>query len=199
MDSSPEIDEGFTQFFESKLSIIIGGYEEEIESNSVTISIYISQVEDDLDTVRFRLSDDNNLQFLYESDYNNETFSQMKEQQSLEIDFEDFPNVIRQVLEDIINEQSTGGENYGVVFNLEGDETQATLNITQKLDFCDTDIFIFDFFKCETDKILSVTQQRYDIIAEKAKKAETEYKDLLKRIQRQDANAIIGHKGPTTF
>ena len=70
----------------------------------VVFKIFVLQDNDVLTSVRFQLSDDQELDFLYEADYDSERFEQIKQEQNLEIEFEDFPNVIRQLITTINNQ-----------------------------------------------------------------------------------------------
>jgi len=196
MEPEGLITDQFSSFFDSKINIRFPYGETEVEK-TVMISIFIQQEDDQLSAVGLRLYDDDDLQFLYESRYTEEEFNTMKENQGLEIEYEDFPNVIREVITEI--SQDAGNQlAYTIRFVTSADnENSASLVISQSLDFCETDIFEFDFHKCTFDKIAAVAQKRYDEIATKAKNAFIELKDAHKRIQRQDPKAIHSFKLPS--
>jgi phage-related protein len=72
---------------------------------NIVFRIYIHQENDELDSVRFQISKDNELDYLYEVTYDKAEFDGMKARQALDLEFEDFPNVVRQ---QIIEVRQTG-------------------------------------------------------------------------------------------
>ncbi|KAK8891212.1 hypothetical protein M9Y10_028418 [Tritrichomonas musculus] len=172
----------------------------------VVFKIFVLQDNDVLTSVRFQLSDDQELDFLYEADYDSERFEQIKQEQNLEIEFEDFPNVIRQLITTINNQgtdeleegdyklsfkdHDTSGEdqeNNSVDQNEEEEEELKVryFIISQKIEICVVEIFKLVFVECAGEKVQRISQSRYDEISAQLKLVDTELKDIKKRLQRQ--------------
>lgn len=170
----------------------------------VVFKIFVQQDNDVLTSVRFQLSDDRELDFLYESDYDVDRFNQIKEEQNLEIEFDDFPNVIRQLITTINNQDSdelnegdyklsfkdhdTSGEDHENEEQNNEEEEDLKVRyfiISQKIEICVVEIFKLVFVECAGDKVQKISQSRYDDITEKLRLVDTELKDIKKRLQRQ--------------
>lgn len=197
-----DIDEGFVVIYVTKLNLKLkkddNPENQKIQYETV-FKIYVKQNNDELESVLFELSDDKRLDFLFRSVYDKEKFENLKEEQNLEIEFDDFPNVIRQVIT-VINKQDPDDKSegkYKVSFKSEesqeqeGDEEEEEsfdsryLIISQYLEFCPVEIFKLTFERCSEDIVQRISQSRYDEISQKLKAVQTEYKDIIKRLQRQ--------------
>ena len=221
MDNNSEvsdINEGFIPIFVTKITLKLkkeNGEENEKAPHEIVFKIFVKQDNDVLNTVRFQLSDDKRLDFLYESDYDLDAFEAIKHEQNLEIEFDDFPNVIRQLITTIIKQgkDELDEGDYKVSFKdhvtnedgdieVEHDEEEGSLKvryliISQRLEFCSVEIFRLTFVECDNDKTERISQYRYDEIAQKLKEVQTEFKDTFKRIQRQDPKILRGYQLPT--
>lgn len=213
-ESQADINEGYVVIYVTKLELKLK--KDDIEENQkipyeTVFKIYVKQNNDELESVLFELSDDKCLDFLFQSRYNKEKFEELKEEQSLEIEFDDFPNVIRQVIT-VINKQDPDDKSegrYKVSFKKdeeaqeEGSEEEEEfidcrfLIISQYLEFCPVEIFKLTFEKCSDELVHQISQSRYDEISQKLKAVQTEYKDILKRIQRQAPKLLDGYKEDT--
>lgn len=172
----------------------------------VVFKIFVLQDNDVLTSVRFQLSDDRELDFLYEADYDADRFQQIKDEQNLEIDFDDFPNVIRQLITTINNQDldelnegdyklsfkdhDTSGEDHENDSAEQGNEEEEDLKvryfiISQKIEICVVEIFKLVFVECAGEKVQRISQSRYDDITNDLKLVDTELKDIKKRLQRQ--------------
>jgi hypothetical protein len=220
MASAGDVSEGYAQLFSTAVAVKVKEQErrEEVE---VVFKILIKQEDDALQSVRFQISNDRELDFLFEVTYDEAGFSKLKQSQGLEIEFTDFPNVVRQQIVTLDKEAKKKKENpeelqrFKAVFTGEDDKIAEEddgyepdeeedvagespkknfLIVYQKLDFCRVQVFKFAFESCEITKASQISQARYDELSAKLKALETEYKDLLKRVQRTSPKLLDGLK-----
>jgi hypothetical protein len=71
-------------------------------NQDIVFRIYIRQENDELNSVRFQISKDSKLDYLYEATYDKTEFEAMKSRQHLDLEFEDFPSVVRQQIIDVL-------------------------------------------------------------------------------------------------
>jgi hypothetical protein len=183
---------------------------------NVVFKILLKQEEDTLQSVRFQLSNDQELDFLYEATYDESSFSELHRRQGLEIEFTDFPNVVRQQILTLVNQTKDGSEHhrFKAVLTSEDDkgldedddydeEEESGVGISgakkffiiyQNLDFCRVQVFKFTFTSSNVAKTSQISQARYDELSAKLKNLETEYKDLFKRVQRTSPKLLDGLK-----
>ena len=201
-----DINQGYITIYETEIKL---PEDEETYDPNAIFKIMIRQSDDELESVRFQISRENELLFLYEGDYNREQFEEIKEKQGLEMEFEDFPNVVRQVLDDVMNDNSLEEEqqyslqmSYTGQFNSKEEEEDnieeedgsehSTLFflVSQKLDFCTVEIFNLEFHRADPERIQKISQYRYKVVQQKLHQAEIDYKDYKKRALRQSPNIL---------
>ncbi|KAH0795791.1 hypothetical protein GPJ56_000292 [Histomonas meleagridis] len=209
MSTTNQINEGYSPIFETTLTVKIMNDEtqEKIFKEEI-LQILIKQNDESLESVRFQLYDETQLDFLFESSYFEEDFQKMKEKQDLEIDFMDFPNVIRQLLNKInIDSKSAAISQYKIsLTNIDDNEDEEEtydsnerkffLKISQRLEFCTVELFKIVLSECTPDRIEKVAQYRYNQLAQKLKAIQIEYNDFYKRVQRQSPKALVDFKQP---
>lgn len=211
-----DINEGFVPIYVTPLNLKLKNAADEKELKEVVFKILVRQTDDVLESVRFQIANDKELDFLYESTYDEESFNAMKDRQHLEIDFSDFPNVVRQLVATIVKQdeaQIEDGE-YKASFKdkdePQSDESGEEANeeeeaaggqgrrcffiVYQRLEFCRVQIFKLVFTEAERERVQRISQARYDEVASKLKAVETEYKDIYKRIQRQAPKILADFK-----
>jgi hypothetical protein len=215
MTSSAEVQQGYAQLYVTDLTVKVkdGTTGTDVK---IVFRIFIRQEDDLLTSVRFQISNDQELDFLYECTYDVDGFDGLKSRQGLELDFVDFPNVVRQQLATLVKqaEDRSDPQRFKAVFTSEDDkvsdeddgyddraeEEEEDVNtggsskkffiIYQKLDFCRPQVFKFAFTKCALEKTSKISQARYDDLSNKLKALETEYKDIFKRIQRTNPKLL---------
>jgi hypothetical protein len=209
MTSGPDVRDGYAQLYITPLTL-----KEEEEGTTrkdveVVFRIFIRQEDDLLSSVRFQISKDQALDFLYECTYDSDGFNELKSRQNLELEFLDFPNVVRQQLVTLVQQATnrSGPQRFKAVFTSEDDKasgeddghdgaeeeeeedvgTGGVSNkffiIYQKLEFSRAQVFKFEFRPYDRQKTSENSQARYDELSNKLKALETEYKDLFKRVQ----------------
>jgi hypothetical protein len=207
---SPE--EGYVPIYEVPLQFAIKDASGRKILKSVVFKICIRQTDDVLQAVHFQISDDKELDFLYESTYTAREFQEMKTRQSLEIDFVDFPNVVRQLVANVVRQGERHDEvaEYEISFKTRDDprtddDLQATgpaeedpriryFIIYQRLEFCRVPISKLRFTQCDDWRAGQISQRRYDELSAKLKAVETEFKDIYKRLQRQAPKILSDFK-----
>lgn len=216
MSVAEDINEGFVSIYATTITLKFTNEEGDKAPEQTRFKIFVRQNDDVLEAVRFQLAKDDELNFLYECTYTEEDFEKMRDEQDLEIDFNDFPNVVRQLVATIVKSQELGmmKSEYKASFNdhddpksedeeAEEDETKPEEDdgsvkrffiVYQRLEFCKVPIFKLTFKECAIERIEKIAQARYDEIAAQFKAVDTEYKDIYKRIERQCKGLLVGLK-----
>jgi hypothetical protein len=211
MSEAGDVSEGYVQLLRTELRVKAkeGDVHRYVE---VVFKILLKQEEDTLQSVRFQLSNDQELDFLFEVTYDESGFSEVKRRQGLEVEFSDFPNVVHQQLVALVQQRKDGSERprFKAILTSEDDKAweeddgyeadeeeeaggeKKFLIIYQNLDFCRVQVFKFGFERCELRKTSRISQARYDELVAKLKSLETEYKDIFKRIQRTAPKLLEG-------
>ena len=160
-DNESELNEQYVPIYATHITLKFKSEEmgNQKVPRDVVFKIFVLQDNDILTSVRFQLSDDRELDFLYEADYDADRFNEIKEEQNLEIEFDDFPNVIRQLITTIKNQDpeelnegdyklsfkdhDTSEENASSELNEEEEEEEKKkyFIITQKIEIFDVEIF----------------------------------------------------------
>lgn len=213
-DAVQDINEGYVELYNHVLTLNTKGPENEKVPIEYVFKILVRQTDDVLESVRFQLSNNKDLDFLYESTYSEEEFNEMKQEQDLEIQFADFPNVIRQLINTCVKQDESDVEAKEKQFKVslkdkdpesqeddqdEHNEEESSPEtryflISQRLDFTSVIIFNLIFKRCEENRVERISQHRYDDLSKKLQAASTEYKDMLKRLQRQAPKILQGFK-----
>ena len=195
-------DQDYSLLFEKEIEIIVEGENEEkenseneeeediVQTSQLHIQVSIKQTDDNLEGVRIRFFSQEDIRFLYERIFHEDEFNQFKTDQELDIDFGDFPNVLEEVLSNVSRESEEGS--YKAILRTEGDDV--VLCLQQDLELCTTDIFTFKLPFCKPERIEQVSQQRYDELIKQYNEVATQYKDMIKRIKRQDPKVLAGFK-----
>lgn len=215
---SQDDDAEYVPIYDTKIDLKVRvNVENEQQQKYTQIAVFkilVRQSNDQLECVRFQLSDDEQLNFLYRADYDEQRFEEMKSEQDLDITFEDFPNVVRQIITQYTKPESKASKSYKVSFitgvqdedeDVDDDQNQddeprpdiCSLIIGQKLEFCTVEIFNIQFAHCDPERIKIISQRRYDEISQKLKEVQTEYKDICKRLQRQAPALFNKYVKPT--
>lgn len=196
----PEVDEEFVQFFDIDVPVENRLDEEAAnipddefgeEYNRLKIQVSVKQVDEDVDEIKICLYDSDNLFFLYEGNMTKDEFEKFKNEQELEIDFNDFPNVLQEVLSNIPEDIVEGS--YVAVLKPATDD-QVQFIVKQDLDVCTTEIFNIKLQQPDFERLRKVSQQRYNEISKRDTAIRIQYKDLIKRIRRQDPKILQDFK-----
>ena len=200
--SNEDPDAGFTLLFDKEISYELPseGQEEEdsetVKSGKVNVQVHIKQNDDNLEAVRLRFLSKDDIRYLYEKVYDSEEFESIKEGQELNIEFNDFPNALEEVLEQVTED---GEEGYKAVMIQNEEEEKAELVLQQDLDLCTTDIFKFELEACPRERVEKISQERYNELCKQYDEIATKYKDMIKRIKRQDPKILSTFKTSTAL
>ena len=207
-----DINEGFVAIYVTPLKLKLKNASGQKEEKEIVFKILVRQTDDILESVRFQIANDKELDFLYEATYNQESFDAMKRRQHLDIDFNDFPNVVRQLVGTVVKQDESEMEDgeYKVSFKesddplsedeepepeqAEGELGRCFFIVYQRLEFCRVQIMKIVFNEADRERVDRISQARYDEVAAKFKAVETEYKDIYKRIQRQAPKILADFK-----
>jgi hypothetical protein len=189
--------EEYSLLFKTDLEIIneINGNEGDSDTaeSILAVEVFSKMDENDqLDSLRIRFFSNEQISFVFEHTFTKENYEEFKKDQQLEVEFDEFPNVLEEVLSNVsLTDDSS--ETYHAILKSEGDD-KVSLSILQELELCTTDIFKLDLEKCKSDRIVEISQKRYDELTKEYQKVCIQYKDMIKRIKRQDPDILKNFK-----
>jgi hypothetical protein len=196
----------FVQLYTTYLDVRTKDQSQVKGTKKIVFRIYVHQENDRLYEVRFQISNDEELDFLYESTYDSQRFDKMKADQHLELDFSDFPNVVRQQIIALLREADVPGSErrYKVLWTEipeipeideeEDADDDGFLVIYERLEFSRPPIFSLRFTPCPIERSEAISQARYNEVTALLKALETEYRDAYRRVQRTAPNLLRGLK-----
>jgi hypothetical protein len=213
----PDANEGFVQIYAHALNFPVKRGTDPKAPQDLIFKILIFQHEDVLERVRFQLSDEEELGFLYEATYDVARFNGLKDADGLEFDFPDLANVVRQLLNELIKQADAGQDDptYKAVFKIdvppeardppaepqdEEEEEPGPANlfiISQLLNLRRVPLLTLEFDQCPPERSTAVSQARYNELVAKYKEIWTEYNDILKRLERQAPKTLQSFKPAT--
>jgi len=104
-----------------------------------------------LNNFRIQITSDINVFFVYQASFSRENFEELKVKQQLNVDFNNFPNVLKEMF---------SSKEYSVLFTFE-DESKASLKFQQKLKFKVVDILSIYFSAAPIELIQQIVQYRF--------------------------------------
>ena len=104
-----------------------------------------------LNNFRIQITSDINVFFVYQASFSRETFQELKESQQLDVEFNSFPDVLKEMF---------SSKEYSVLFSFE-DENKASLKFQQKLKFKVVDILAIDLSSASIELIQQIVQYRF--------------------------------------
>ncbi|EAY05016.1 hypothetical protein TVAG_416590 [Trichomonas vaginalis G3] len=149
--------------------------ENEIQLRPTIIKIFTFRDDDDkLETIRFEISQQENVFFLYSVEYDEESFETLKNKESLKISFEDFPTIMIEIL----NKAALEKDEYNVEFEIPTNDL-LQLNIVMPLKFKDVPIFSLDFQEEDDALIEKQVQYRYNVVQYELRKTRIEISNFI--------------------
>ncbi|OHT05379.1 hypothetical protein TRFO_05966 [Tritrichomonas foetus] len=159
---------GFSCIFNNELNLEFRNFQTQESISKVVNLRLLVKFGNDLEQVRFEVSDDSDLYYYFESIFDRDQFNQMKEQDQLTIDFEDFPIEVMNLLQDCQNNDSETQ----VTFVEENDPSDpskiyATMEFLQILELKAVEIFRIRFTPSDPEFVQDQVQYRFDQITQK--------------------------------
>ncbi|OHT06542.1 hypothetical protein TRFO_25432 [Tritrichomonas foetus] len=145
-------------FFEKEINLEFRNFENN-ESLSRVVRIRIMTYRDDmvLKQIRLEILDDSDLYFFVESIFDEEKFEQMKNDAQLLIDFDSFPEEIRDLIEDSqINDSESQ-----IVF-IEENDGSGVMEFLQILELKSVEVFKINFVPSDPEFIQLQVQYRFN-------------------------------------
>lgn len=193
-ESVGDVMDGFVQIYETDFKLIMKENDEKMILN-VVFKILVRLENDLLEAVRLQIVDQVHLGFLYETTYDIERFKATKTEQEWHVQFLEFPNVIRKLITAIVrqDEQIAADTRYKAVFSDRENENETEdvnhdmryFAIYEQLEFLKVKIFSLAFTKTKGQRVLAVSQARYDEVSAELGEIEIVYKDACRRVERQ--------------
>ena len=159
----PSLEMGYELQFDKELSLEFRNYEnQESETKMVRFRILTKPDEktEELGYVRFEIIDDADLFFFVEAQFNPDEFEQMKKEDQLLIEFEDFPREVQTMLEDSLKPSSESEVKF-----VEDEDGSGVMEFNQLLDLKSVEIFRLKFVPSQPDFVGEQAQYRYSVLA----------------------------------
>lgn len=146
-----------------------------IEVRPTNIKIFTKKDKyDKLQTIRFEISQQENIFFLYSVEYDEDSFETLKDKENLKTLFEDFPKVMMEILSKAALEK----DEYNVEFDSPNNDI-LQLNIVMPLKFKDVPIFSLDFHEEDDSLIEKQVQYRYNVVQYELRKTRIEITNFI--------------------
>lgn len=194
-----EADSKFTPFFDLEVPIndrlnVEPDEDPDLTVTNFSIQLSIKQTDDELEAIRIQIYSKDNINFLFKGNLTAEEFEEFRKEQELEIDFNDFPNVLQEVLSQV-NVDIIENEGYNAILQPDTENSEAArLIVKQDLELCTTEIFNIKLEQATAEEMRYIAQDRYNRLNKKFDQVKTNYKDLMKRINRQDPSILRNFK-----
>jgi hypothetical protein len=189
-------DSNYVLFNAFSLDITLKDLDNNKSVHRINLRIFTHAENDVLASVRFQISKDEDLDFLYDVTYNPTSFHDMRARQHIDLNFADFPNVICHHIQNAISEMDLPQTERTLKMFLASSPASDRFyfHIYQKLPFCRVELFKLEFVALPGDRIISIAQARYQELAERLKDLDAELKNLFERAQRTAPSAVKGFK-----
>ncbi|OHT06479.1 hypothetical protein TRFO_25507 [Tritrichomonas foetus] len=185
----PSTQDGGKVFFDKEIPLEIKPESEEEENEvfltRVKIILHENESTGQLENVHLELTTDVDLFFFYEASYNEESYNVLKENQRLEITFDQFPELMKEVLE----QYASNSDEYFVTFDRKSDDCCSML-FQQRLRFKCVDIFELEFSPASNDYVHDQIQYRFNLARAEVKSARTELSDLYALLKIKNPNVL---------
>ena len=183
----PSVRDGGRVYFDKEIPLQVFPEQDQEEPEVIItrMKIILFRNDQELETVRMELTTELDLFFLYEANYNEASFNQLKDEQKLEITFDEFP----QLMADILEQYAQNSEEYFVTFK-QNNQPSGILLFQQRLRFKSIDIFALEFVPAQDDYVKDQIQYRYNATRADAKAARTELNDLYALLKIKNPNIL---------
>lgn len=138
-----------------------------------------------LEKVRFEISQQADIFFLYHVAYDPEGFEKLRSEEKLKTEFNEFP----EVMADILDKAAAGKNEYFVVFDKQ-DNGDYSLNIVMPLKFKDVPIFSLSFTQADDGLIRNQIQYRYNIVQYELRKTRLETSNFIDALKLRDPSQM---------
>lgn len=131
-----------------------------------------------LNTVRFEISAQSDIFFLYQVEYSEESFNVLKDMQRLKVRFDEFPEIMAEILD----KASAGRKEFFVEFETTTNR-KYLLNIVMPMRFKDVPIFSIEFHRAPEDLIHDQVQYRYNLVQYELRKTRIEVNNFIEALK----------------
>ena len=166
-EKDPSLSEGHKMLYDREIPFELrledsNGPQEVASFESLRCKILLGGVENNPIQIRIELSCENDLFFHFTSDIDEETFKIMQENQKLTVNFPEFSNLVKKLLNNCINEP----QSYIAVFIMQKEGT-ARLDFIQNIEYKFIELLSIDFVNSPDDTVRKQISYRYNAIRTK--------------------------------
>ena len=166
-EKDPTLSEGHKLLYDREVPFELrlednNGPQEVASFEALKCKILLGGVENNPIQIRIELSCENDLFFHFTADIDEETFKIMQENQKLTVNFPEFSNLVKKLLNNCINEP----QSYIAVFIMQKEGT-ARLDFIQNIEYKFIELLSIDFVNSPDDTVRKQISYRYNAIRTK--------------------------------
>ena len=166
-EKDPSLSEGHKLLYDREVPFELrlednNGPQEVASFEALKCKILLGGVENNPIQIRIELSCENDLFFHFTADIDEETFKIMQENQKLTVNFPEFSNLVKKLLNNCINEP----QSYIAVFIMQKEGT-ARLDFIQNIEYKFIELLSIDFVNSPDDTVRKQISYRYNAIRTK--------------------------------
>jgi len=166
-EKDPSLSEGHKLLYDREVPFELrlednNGPQEVASFEALKCKILLGGVENNPIQIRIELSCENDLFFHFTADIDEETFKIMQENQKLTVNFPEFSNLVKKLLNNCINEP----QSYIAVFIMQKEGT-ARLDFIQNIEYKFIELLSIDFVNSPDDTVRKQISYRYNSIRTK--------------------------------
>ena len=181
----PSLENGGLLVYNKEIPLeFVTSEEDENEIINVRLKIILnSDEEEQVNHIHFEMLCDSDLFFIYESDYTDENFDQIKGKHNFDITMNNFPKLLIDILDQYID----NSEEYSIAF-IQQTDTSGILSFHQILKFKVINLFELEFHPAQEDYVKESVQYRFSSSLDEMNLVQNELKKL---------HALVKVKNPT--
>ena len=191
--TDPSIQDGETIVYCKEINFKVVRNDEEISKPFIIKIFTLLDDENTLKRVRFEISEQADIFFLYQVEYDDESFEKLKSKEKLKTEFSEFP----EIMADILDKTAAGKNEYFVEFSHQ--QNTYDLNIVMPLKFKDVPIFSLEFTQADETLIKNQIQYRYNIVQYEIRKTRIETSNFIDALKLRETKAKPNQRSPKTI
>ena len=197
-EKDPSLSEGHKLLYDREVPFELrledsNGPQEVASFEVIRCKILLGGTENNPTQIRLELSCENDLFFHFTSDIDEETFKIMKENQKLTVNFPEFSNSVKRLLNNCINES----QSYIAVFIMQKEGT-ARLDFIQNIEYKFIELLSIDFVNSPDDTVKKQITYRYNKIRTKLELEQNRIQTISNIVKNKNPSLLLQiQKAPT--
>lgn len=193
-DLDPSLADGYKCVFDREVPIEIRTINDTLQTDEINVPILeaikvkvLTQGTDDVfTTMRIEFSSEADLFFQYSQTINNDTFTKIREEQRLMVDFTEFPNVLIKMLNSCIREPKT----FLVILALFADG-KAKMELIQNMDFKYVELMSLPCKQSEDEMVQRQITFRYNSMKQRLALMQSRLHELNQMVKQKNPSLLL--------